>query len=45
MFRTDLIHQAKEAPDGAGAATLYRRAIVPTGIVSGAARRPLIMVT
>ena len=45
MFRTDPTHQAKEAPDGAGAAALYRRAIDSTGIVSGAARRQLIMVT
>ena len=45
MFRTDLIDEAKEAPDGARAAALYRRAIDPTGIVSGAVRQQSIMMT
>ena len=45
MSRTDLIHEAEEAPDGARAVALYRLAIDPTGIVSGAVRRQSIVMT
>ncbi len=43
MSRTDLIHEAEEAPDAARAVALYRRAIDQTGIISGAVRRQLIV--
>ena len=42
MSRTDLIHEAEEAPDAARAVALYRQAIDQTGIISGAVRRQLI---
>lgn len=42
MPRTDLIHEAEEAPDAARAMALYRQAIDQTGIISEAVRRQLI---
>ena len=43
MTRTDLIHEAEEAPDAARAVALYRLAIDQTGIISGPVRRQLIV--
>ena len=43
MSRTDLIHEAEEAPDATRAVALYRRAIDQAGIIAGAVRRQLIV--